>query len=90
MAAPASDRLFASPRARARARELGVDLTAAAASGAGRLTEKDVLAMAALCPDGATATAAPQPRRPADGPTPRLSPERYASSSEPARSSPSA
>jgi pyruvate dehydrogenase E2 component (dihydrolipoamide acetyltransferase) len=61
-AAPASDRLFASPRARARARELGVDLTgAAAASGAGRLSEKDVLAMAApSVPDGATATAAPQ------------------------------
>jgi pyruvate dehydrogenase E2 component (dihydrolipoamide acetyltransferase) len=59
--APAPDRLFASPRARAQARKLGVDLAAAAAPGSGRLTEDDVLAMAApSAPGGAPATAAPQ------------------------------
>ena len=39
-----SGRVFASPRARARARLLGTDMSAAP-PGAGRLTEKDVLAM---------------------------------------------
>ena len=38
-------RVLASPRARARARDLGIDLSAAA-PGAGRLTENEVLAMA--------------------------------------------
>ena len=44
VAALAPGRAHASPRARARARSLGIDL-AAAPSGASRLTEKDVLAM---------------------------------------------
>lgn len=42
--APAPNRILASPRARARARTLGIDLTAAT-TGSKRLTEKDVLAM---------------------------------------------
>jgi pyruvate dehydrogenase E2 component (dihydrolipoamide acetyltransferase) len=45
-------RVSASPRARARAKELGVDLSAAA-PGAGRLTEKDILALAAAAPAAA-------------------------------------
>ncbi len=43
-AAPVPGRVLASPRARARARSLGIDL-AAAPAGVDRLTEKDVLAM---------------------------------------------
>jgi pyruvate dehydrogenase E2 component (dihydrolipoamide acetyltransferase) len=68
--APAPGRVLASPRARARALELGIELDAAAPS-AGRLTEQDVLAMAAA-PTAATAAppppssraAAPQPPTP--------------------------
>ena len=56
--APALHRLFASPRARNRARELGVDLATATVPGAGRLTEVDVLAMAASPAQGG-APAAP-------------------------------
>ncbi len=85
-AGPASERLFVSPRARARARELGVDL-AVAARGAGRLTEKDVLGHG-----GAPRSRAPLPplprRRPRRAPVP--SPERCGNSAVPARSSRSA
>ena len=55
-ATSAPGRVLASPRARARARDLGIDL-APAAPAAGRLTEKDVLAMAA-----APAAGAPDPQ----------------------------
>ena len=55
-ATSAPGRVLASPRARARARDLGIDLAPAAAA-AGRLTEKDVLAMAA-----APAAGAPDPQ----------------------------
>lgn len=55
---PGSGRVIASPRARARAKELGLDL-ATAASPAARLTEKDVLALAASpAPPSAPAPAA--------------------------------
>ena len=65
---------MASPRARARAKELGIDLTAAAVR-AGRLTEKDVLALAA--PGRATApspTAPPAPPPRQRPPPPRSEP----------------
>jgi pyruvate dehydrogenase E2 component (dihydrolipoyllysine-residue acetyltransferase) len=50
VSAPAPGHILASPRARARARTLGIDL-AAVSSGSARLTEKDVLALSVERPE---------------------------------------
>jgi pyruvate dehydrogenase E2 component (dihydrolipoamide acetyltransferase) len=67
-AAPTPGRLVASPRARRRARELGLDLAAVAGSGpGGRIVEADVAAAPAAPPAAPAVRATPVARRVAAG-----------------------